>query len=149
MNGSILDSVKIAVSAKVGTSIWLSTNWTYFLRKFCKLLRIKRNKFYASLHKTRSIAQHIDFYAKIISLYKNNFSAPQTPESLFKVYRQKKLWSLNWLLLVTKTSKWGTKINKIESRKLKIENWKLMHSFFRCLNLCVVATYAISNFDYF
>ena len=39
--------------------------------------------------------------------------------------------TLNWLLLVTKTLIWGTKINKIGIKKLKIKYWKLMHSFFK------------------
>ena len=52
--------------------------------------------------------------------------------------------ALNWLLIGKKSSNWGTKIKK---QKLKI--WKLMHSFYRCMNLCVVLNFDISNVDYF
>ena len=31
--------------------------------------------------------------------------------------------TINWLLIVTKSSNWGTKINKTEIRNLKIEIW--------------------------
>ena len=50
----------------------------------------------------------------------------QTTEDLFKNLPTQISYdfaALNWLLLVTKSSNWGTTIKKTEIGKLKIENW--------------------------
>ena len=52
--------------------------------------------------------------------------------------------ALDLLLLVTKSSHWGTKTNKTEIRNLKVESWNLW-----CLNLCVVLNFDITKFYYF
>ena len=79
-----------------------------------------------NLRKTGSIGQNVNFYTKhvIANLPKFTVSGQnQTTKGLLKNLHTYKLWvyaALNWLLLFTKSSNWGTTINKTEMRNLKI-----------------------------
>ena len=77
--------------------------------------------------KTESFAQNVNFYAKYVISNRPKLTVSaqnQTIESLF----------LPYFFLVTKSSNWGTNINKIKIRNLKIDNWCIV---FRGINLCV------------
>ena len=109
--------------ARISTRV--STKFFFFaqifrLRIFAHFLRIKCNKFcavlrfFASFAQTRKYCANVNSYAKHANWPKLTVSAQkQTTEGLFKNYD---FVALNWLLLVTKSSNWGTKINKTEIR---------------------------------